>query len=240
MTVFCMTVRKKPNSAIKTNTMPSACTRPRFELDDEQTQSWLGKQDIVRLPKIHPNLYLASHAAAKRIDGMNISKFCIAGKSVSDYMREHYQDRHGHDEEQKKLAATQSYIVAADTLMMNQRKFNKIFKLAANYIEQSIHKRKLVVHCYAGINRSTTSIIAWWILYGQYKSNASDTDSDYSSGEETDESVESVESNSRTFTDWTQLRDYIRKMNMRYRGVPALINPRFEQLLHGFNNSYGR
>jgi hypothetical protein len=223
-----------------------------FRLSRSASQQSLGKRDAVRLPKIHPNLFLSSHQAAERVIGSNVSKVCVAGRPVSDYMRNHHAEHHGNPETQHDLAATQSYIVASDTLLMDQPKFDKIFKLGAEYIEQSIHDRLTLVHCWAGINRSTTSILTWWIMFGDRgggrgggrgcgsgsdNSDLSD-DSDYSDTDDDDDGDDDGEGGN--FSDWTQVRDYIRRMNTRYRGTPALTNPRFEQLLHGFCRTHGR
>lgn len=215
-----------------------------LRLTERASQKWLGKNNIVRLPKIHRNLFLSDMSAAKRVTGSNVSKFCVAGRPVSDYMREDHANMHGNFSRQHDLAATQSYVVAADTLAMSQERFDKIFKLAADYIEQTIHDRFTLVHCFAGINRSVTSIIAWWILYGQHNSHSgsgygSDTsDDDSDSGYDTSDTEGS--DGAPHFSHWTQVRDYIRQMNERWRGVPALINPKFEELLHKFNDAYGQ
>jgi hypothetical protein len=239
-------------------------TKTKIRITGRTSQAELGRNDIVRLRRIHPHLYLSSQAAAERVTGSNVSKFCVAGKPVSNYMRADYAALHGTPGGHKELAASQSYIVAADTLMMSQAKFDKVFRLAARFIEDAIHDRPTLVHCHAGINRSTTAIIAWWIIFGQHagkprarrrragddgEDTGTDTDEDTDTADEsdetgeTDESGESGESDADVFVsdfqDWTQVRDYIRKMNRSVRGAPALINPRFEDLLHGFARRFG-
>jgi hypothetical protein len=218
-------------------------TRPHFRLTKRTSQRELGTHDAVRLPKIHPNLFLSSMAAAERVVGSNVSKFCIAGKPVSAYMGRDHARHSNSAAGRRQLAATQSYVVANDTLAIDQAKFDRIFKLAAQYIQDVIHDRLTLVHCFAGINRSTTSIIAWWIMFGDksgrcdYSGSDSETDSD-DSGFDSDDSGSYIRTVPGCFTEWTQLRDYIRDLNRQYRNKPALSNPQFEKLLHGFNAKY--
>jgi len=202
-------------SAAKPNANQHRKTRSkkdqRIRLNNNVPQHILSDYDIVRLPKIHSNLYLSSAAGSTLVKGDNVSKFCIAGKPVSDYMRQDFEEL-AYTEDADDLAKTQAYVVVGDTLNISQCKFNNIFNKAADYIEETIHERPTIVHCHAGINRSTTAILAWFIKYGESR---------------------------HQFSDWFQARDYIREMNKRHRNLPALINPTFEQLLDGFNRKYG-
>jgi len=90
-----------------------------------------------RLSAVENMLILTSHKGATKVIGSNVSKFGIAGKPAS-----------------------LSYIVIGDTLAIHPNKFMQVMNAAADKIEQTIHDRITIVHCFAGINRSTTSILA--------------------------------------------------------------------------------
>ena len=109
--------------------------------------------DVVSLSEIHPNLYLASHRSAVKIGGKNVANIAIAGESTIKYMKTHNSEFRG-------------YVILPDTnneSIITEEVFRKVFDKAADMINKSlnIYKLKTVVHCYAGINRSSTAIVRY-------------------------------------------------------------------------------
>jgi len=65
-------------------------------------------------------------------------------------------------------AAYRAYVRADDTETMSEDEFKEIFTKASDLLEVQLRdpaKNAVYVHCYAGINRSVCTIMAWVIRY---------------------------------------------------------------------------
>ena len=115
----------------------------------------MGKLDIdaVHLPQIHKRLYLASLDGARQLGGKDVATICVAGRETCSYMKKH-------------PSKYRAYIIAADTTFMDLRTFKRVFNHAAELIRDQLNQgRYVIVHCYAGINRSVTSILRYIQLF---------------------------------------------------------------------------
>ena len=83
----------------------------------------------------------------------DVATICVAGRETCSYLKNH-------------PSKYRAYVVAADTTFMNIHQFQRVFDRAAELIRDQLSQgRYVVVHCYAGINRSVTSILRYMQLY---------------------------------------------------------------------------
>ncbi len=146
----------------------------------------------MNLPLIHPNLYLGDLEDAKRWPGATV---CVAGKATI---------REG--------VPTYS-VVLDDTLDIDPIRFLRSMEMAAFYIHEALMMYpKVLVHCFAGINRSVSALVAYTTIYGPSRCLV------------------------RAVGCLRKPRDtikYIRAMNRRFRDVDTLTNTTFASLLTG-------
>jgi len=124
-----------------------------FQQDKEKTKMSINLlSDIVCLHKIHPCLFLASLQGARQQTG-KIAHVCVASDATCRYQKDHDSD----------YRAT---ILVDDTTQMGEETFQRKFDKAAYCIHKCLtYEKQTVVHCYAGINRSVTSILRYVQLY---------------------------------------------------------------------------
>ena len=134
----------------------------------------------MNLPMIHPNLYLGSLEDSKKFhDGATV---CVAGRSTIKQARPTY------------------YVELDDDPQINPKQFMKKMIVSAQQINEALKLfPKVMVHCYAGINRSVSAICVYSALTGRG-------------------SVDDI-----IF--------YIRRENAAKRGLPALTNATFENII---------
>jgi predicted protein tyrosine phosphatase len=111
--------------------------------------------DYAHLSKIHPNLFLTNIVGANdsvKQTTYNIrSIVCTAAPQTcsNEMFRGHHR------------AFPYTFPDAA----MSCEKFEQYVRQAAKWIHEEVNTGPTVVHCYAGINRSVASIVAYGLLY---------------------------------------------------------------------------
>ena len=110
---------------------------------------------IAVLSKIHPKLRLTSVDGAVKQHGP-IAIIAVATPETTDYL-EHHEG-----------AAYRAFVRADDTEEMEEKEFVDVFTKASDLLNQQLHDPKIktvFVHCYAGINRSVCTIMAYVVRY---------------------------------------------------------------------------
>lgn len=109
--------------------------------------------DCVRLPKIHKHLYLCSKNGSQRVTGKNIANITVASEATVDFLKYHKSEY-------------RAFVIAKDTINMTYTQFKQIFEKASSLLDQALQRNyKVFLSCYAGINRSVTTIVMYVILY---------------------------------------------------------------------------
>lgn len=102
---------------------------------------------VLRLDAIHPRLYIGDLEDALKFKGTTV---CVAGKSTC-------------------ARASADFSVLLDDLeSVGEDEFRTKMALAARKIHAALNdrsKNKVLVHCYAGINRSASAIVAYALMY---------------------------------------------------------------------------
>lgn len=112
--------------------------------------------DIVHLPWIHANLYLGSMDAANNpacTGNMNI--VCVANGNTCNNC----------------AGDACTGVIQANDVPMDRNTFDTFTRPASEALDTSLSKGPTLVHCYAGINRSSASI-ARYAIEKQHKSPA--------------------------------------------------------------------
>lgn len=107
--------------------------------------------DLVHLPAIHPNLYLGSMRAAQTCAPPWMRILCVANGSTCDQCRG------------KRCAG--AFDDVPDDFLMSKRDFDAFTVPAAEALHTALKQGPTLVHCYAGINRSSSVIAKYAIDY---------------------------------------------------------------------------
>lgn len=148
----------------------------------------------MNVPLIHPKLYLGDLEDSKRWRRGGVgATVCVAGRHTIEEARPTYA------------------VLLDDRLDVDPVNFDRAMQLAAFYIREALmlHPRVLV-HCYAGVNRSVSALVAYTKLYGPKRCI-----------------VRAVGCLRRP----QDTMDYLTTMNARNRGVHTLTNSTFASLL---------
>ena len=141
----------------------------------------------MNVPLIHNKLYLGDLEDAKRLLPLGYATVCIAGDETLRQGRPTYG------------------VYLEDREDIDPTVFKNAMFLSAMYIHEALmHHPRVLVHCYAGINRSVSALVAYSTIYGP---NRYLTPSD--------------------------VIMYLTVMNAKKRGVRTMTNRRFESLLTG-------
>jgi hypothetical protein len=109
--------------------------------------------DAVHLPKIHPKLILCSKAGSQMLSGKDVANITVAGESTVQFLKHH-------------PSAYRAYVIASDTHDMSYRRFVDIFERSSSLLHKALQNRYWVaLSCYAGINRSVTTILIFVIRF---------------------------------------------------------------------------
>ena len=109
--------------------------------------------DCVKLSKIHKQLYLCSKDGSQRVTGKNIANITVASEATVDFLKYHPSEY-------------RAYVIAKDSTDIKYTQFKQIFEKAALLLNRALQKKyNVFLSCYAGINRSVTTILMYVILY---------------------------------------------------------------------------
>ena len=109
--------------------------------------------DAVHLRKIHPRLYLCSKQGSQAVSGPNIANVTVAGESTVEFLRHH-------------PSAYRAYVIASDTMAMRYDEFVSVFEKGSDLLHKALRKGyHTMLSCYAGINRSVTTILMYVIRH---------------------------------------------------------------------------
>lgn len=110
----------------------------------------------VSLGKIHPNLFLGNVDAARHVARGTTpiqNLVCVASRATCQYPVAPGIEQYAFDTD------------IPDALRMSQREFESFTTPAAQWIREALQRGPTLVHCYAGINRSVASIVAYAMVY---------------------------------------------------------------------------
>ena len=109
--------------------------------------------DAVHLEKIHPRLYLCSKRGSKAVSGQNVANITVAGEATVGFLRHH-------------PSGYRAYVIAGDTMLMGYGEFVEVFEKGSDLLRKALKKGyHTMLSCYAGINRSVTTILMYVIRY---------------------------------------------------------------------------
>lgn len=109
--------------------------------------------DGVHLPRIHNKLILCSKAGSKMLSGQDVANITVAGPSTVQFLKHH-------------PSAYRAYVIAGDTHLMSYRHFKDVFERASSLLHKALTNGYWVaLSCFAGINRSVTTILLYVIRY---------------------------------------------------------------------------
>lgn len=109
--------------------------------------------DAVSLPLIHPKLILCSKRGSQMITGKNVANITVAGRATVRFLKNHDSDY-------------RAYVIANDTHQMSYTSFKTIFEKASELLNLALMNDYYVaLSCYAGINRSVTTILMYVIRF---------------------------------------------------------------------------
>lgn len=109
--------------------------------------------DAVHLTKIHPKLILCSKAGSQLLSGKDVANITVAGETTVKFLKHH-------------PSAYRAFVIASDTHDMSYTEFKHIFERASALLNKALLCDFWVaLSCYAGINRSVTTILMYVIRY---------------------------------------------------------------------------
>lgn len=147
----------------------------------------------MNVPLIHPKLYLGSLEDARRLRHLEgWCTVCIAGESTMARAQPDYG------------------VLMDDTEEMSAGTFWRAMRLAVACIDEALQLHpRVLVHCYAGINRSVSALVAYALARGPYRCVV----------------------RALCMRSADDVIKYLRTLNKAKRGVDALTNRTFASLL---------